>query len=158
MKMKKFIASVLVAATAFGLVACGNSGSGDSAKSDSSAKNTDKKEIVYGKSQGPYTELFEDAIVPILEKEGYTVKGVDLSDLQTADVALNDGDVDVNVEQHTAYMENFNKSYNGDLVAISPIRQCRQVYILINMIRSTIFRTVQKWQFQTMHLTQHGVI
>lgn len=121
MKMKKFIASVLVAATAFGLVACGNSGSGDSAKSDSSAKNTDKKEIVYGKSQGPYTELFEDAIVPILEKEGYTVKGVDLSDLQTADVALNDGDVDVNVEQHTAYMENFNKSYNGDLVAISLI-------------------------------------
>ena len=121
MKMKKFIASVLVAATAFGLVACGNSGTGDSAKSDSSAKSTDKKEIVYGKSQGPYTELFEDAIVPILEKEGYTVKGVDLSDLQTADVALNDGDVDVNVEQHTAYMENFNKSYNGDLVAISPI-------------------------------------
>ena len=155
MKMKKFIASVLVAATAFGLVACGNSGTGDSAKSDSSAKSTDKKEIVYGKSQGPYTELFEDAIVPILEKEGYTVKGVDLSDLQTADVALNDGDVDVNVEQHTAYMENFNKSYNGDLVAI---RQFRQVYILINMIRSTIFRTVQKWQFQTMHLTQHGVI
>lgn len=121
MKMKKFIASVLVAVTAFGLVACGNSGSGDSAKSDSSAKSTDKKEIVYGKSQGPYTELFEDAIVPILEKEEYTVKGVDLSDLQTADVALNDGDVDVNVEQHTAYMENFNKSYNGDLVAISPI-------------------------------------
>ena len=116
MKMKKIITSVLVAATAFGLVACGNSGSGDSAKSDSSAKSTDKKEIVYGKSQGPYTELFEDAIVPILEKEGYKVKGVDLSDLQTADVALNDGDVDVNVEQHTAYMENFNKSYNGDLV------------------------------------------
>lgn len=73
MKMKKIIASVLVAATAFGLVACGNSESGDSAKSDSSAKSTDKKEIVYGKSQGPYTELFEDAIVPILEKEGYTV-------------------------------------------------------------------------------------
>ena len=43
MKMKKFIASVLVAATAFGLVACGNLGSGDSAKSDSSAKNTDRR-------------------------------------------------------------------------------------------------------------------
>lgn len=121
MKMKKFIVSVLVAVTAFGLVACGNSGSGDSAKSDSSAKSTDKKEIVYGKSQGPYTELFEDAIVPILEEKGYTVKGVDLSDLQTADIALNDGEVDVNVEQHTAYMDNFNKSYDGDLVAISPI-------------------------------------
>ena len=92
-------------------------------KKESAAESavTEKKKLTYAKGTGPYTELFEDAIVPILEKEGYTVKGVDLSDLQTADVALNDGDVDVNVEQHTAYMENFNKSYNGDLVAISPI-------------------------------------
>ena len=44
MKMKKFIASVLVAATAFGLVACGNSGTGDSAKSDSSAKRKSSME------------------------------------------------------------------------------------------------------------------
>ena len=116
MKIKKIIAGLLVATTAFSLAACGNSGSGDTKKSD--ADTSEKKEIVYGKSQGPYTELFEDAI---LEKEGYTLKAVDLSDLQTADVALNDGDVDVNVEQHTAYMDNFNKSYNADLVAISPI-------------------------------------
>ena len=116
MKIKKIIAGLLVATTAFSLAACGNSGSGDTKKSD--ADTSEKKEIVYGKSQGPYTELFEDAIV---EKEGYTLKAVDLSDLQTADVALNDGDVDVNVEQHTAYMDNFNKSYNADLVAISPI-------------------------------------
>ena len=99
MKIKKIIAGLLVATTAFSLAACGNSDSGDTKKSD--ADTSEKKEIVYGKSQGPYTELFEDAIVPILEKEGYTLKAVDLSDLQTADVALNDGDVDVNVEQHT---------------------------------------------------------
>ena len=80
-----------------------------------------KTEIVYGKSQGPYTELFEAAIVPILEEQGYTLKGVDFSDLLTADIALNDGDVDVNVEQHTAYAENFNSNNNGDLVPISPI-------------------------------------
>ena len=114
--MKKVLAGILVATTVLGLVGCGNSGTKDSSKD-----NADKKEIVYGKSQGPYTELFEDAIVPILEEKGYTVKGVDLSDLQTADVALNDGDVDVNVEQHTAYMDSFNQSYNADLVAISPI-------------------------------------
>ena len=117
MKIKKIIAGLLVATTAFSLAACGNSGSGDTKKSD--ADTSEKKEIVYGKSQGPYTELFEDAIVPILEKEGYTLKAVDLSDLQSADVALNDGDV--NVEQHTAYMDSFNQSYNADLVAISPI-------------------------------------
>ena len=119
MKIKKIIAGLLVATTAFSLAACGNSGSGDTKKSDEDT--SEKKEIVYGKSQGPYTELFEDAIVPILEKEGYTVKGVDFSDLQTADIGLNDGDVDVNVEQHTAYAENFNANYNADLVPISPI-------------------------------------
>ena len=86
--MKKVLAGILVATTVLGLVGCGNSGTKDSSKD-----NADKKEIVYGKSQGPYTELFEDAIVPILEEKGYTVKGVDLSDLQTADIALNDGEV-----------------------------------------------------------------
>ena len=53
MKIKKIIAGLLVATTAFSLAACGNSGSGDTKKSD--ADTSEKKEIVYGKSQGPYT-------------------------------------------------------------------------------------------------------
>ena len=133
--MRKVIAGVLMGAAVLSLAACGKTGTAATtaaqaaesqdtqADSTEAAADTtgDKKEIVYGKSQGPYTELFEAAIVPILEKEGYTVKGVDFSDLQTADIGLNDGDVDVNVEQHTAYMENFNANYNADLVALSPI-------------------------------------
>ena len=51
MKIKKIIAGLLVATTAFSLAACGNSGSGDTKKSD--ADTSEKKEIVYGKSQGP---------------------------------------------------------------------------------------------------------
>ena len=133
--MRKVIAGVLMGAAVLSLAACGKTETAATtaaqaaesqdtqADSTEAAADTtgDKKEIVYGKSQGPYTELFEAAIVPILEKEGYTVNGVDFSDLQTADIGLNDGDVDVNVEQHTAYMENFNANYNADLVALSPI-------------------------------------
>ena len=133
--MRKVIAGVLMGAAVLSLAACGKTETAATtaaqaaesqdtqADSTEAAADTtgDKKEIVYGKSQGPYTELFEAAIVPILEKEGYTVKGVDFSDLQTADIGLNDVDVDVNVEQHTAYMENFNANYNADLVALSPI-------------------------------------
>lgn len=133
--MRKVIAGILMGAAVLSLAACGKSETAQTTaaqaaeskdtQADSSkaaaADTADKKEIVYGKSQGPYTELFEAAIVPILEKEGYTVKGVDFSELQTADIGLNDGDVDVNVEQHTAYMENFNKNYNADFVAICPI-------------------------------------
>jgi D-methionine transport system substrate-binding protein len=134
--MKKFLALSLSLALALGLTACGgssNSSSANTAASSSAAASASsaatsastaaggKTEIVYGKSQGPYTELFEAAIVPILESKGYTLKGVDFSDLLTADIALNDGDVDVNVEQHTAYAENFNANYDGDLTPISPI-------------------------------------
>ena len=74
-----------------------------------SANSGTKKELTYSKSQGPYSELFEQGIKPILEKKGYKVTGKDMSDLLQADVALNEGEVDFNVEQHTAYMENFNE-------------------------------------------------
>ncbi len=115
--MKKVLAGILVATTVLGLVGCGNSGT----KGFLQRQCRQKKRLFMENPRDHIQSFFEDAIVPILEEKGYTVKGVDLSDLQTADIALNDGEVDVNVEQHTAYMENFNKSYNGDLVAISPI-------------------------------------
>ena len=85
------------------------------------AFDKDHATLTFSKSQGPYSELFISGIQPILEKEGYTVKAVDLSDLLQADLALNDGEVDFNVEQHTAYMENFNKSQDGHLAALTPI-------------------------------------
>ena len=129
-RIQKFAALFLTLTLAFSLSACGNSSQNasnnategnNSEVSSSDADTSESKTITYGKSQGPYTELFEAAIVPILEEQGYTLKAVDFSDLLTADIALNDGDVDVNVEQHTAYANNFNDSYNGDLTPISPI-------------------------------------
>ncbi len=80
-----------------------------------------KKELKYSKSQGPYSDLFEKGVKPILEKKGYKFTGKDMSDLLQADIALNEGEVDFNVEQHTAYMENFNKKQNGHLAAVTPI-------------------------------------
>lgn len=123
--MKKTLRTmILMTVFALYLTACGNKETGSQGlenQSPQAGNAAAKTEIVYGKSQGPYTELFEAAIVPILENQGYTLKSVDFSDLLTADFALNDGEVDVNVEQHTAYAENFNANNNGDLVPISPI-------------------------------------
>lgn len=81
----------------------------------------DKKEIVYGKAAGPYTVLFEEGIVPILQEQGYQLTCYEFSDVLQSNTALNEGDIDVNVEQHRAYMENFNKSLGGKLSAISPV-------------------------------------
>ncbi len=107
MKFKKLLAlgAALVFSVAF-IAGCGSNNSDNGAK----------KELSYSKSQGPYSELFEKGVKPILEKQGYTFKGVDMSDLVQADQVLSDGEVDFNVEQHTAYMKNFNEKQKGHLV------------------------------------------
>lgn len=89
-------------------------------KKENSSTGEEKKELTYAKGSGPYTILFEEHIIPILEKQGYTFKVSELS-LQYADEAIADGDVDFSVEQHIAYMNAFNKSYNSNLVALTPI-------------------------------------
>ena len=101
--------AVLAAALAAG---CG--------KKESSSAGEEKKVLTYAKGPGPYTELFEEHIIPILEEKGHTFKVSELS-LQYADEAIADGDVDLSVEQHVAYMEAFNKSYNANLVALTKI-------------------------------------
>src|SRR5690625_4278214 len=111
--------AVLGASLALVLAGCAEPGAMEAEEAD--PESGDKTTITYSKSQGPYTELFEDAVAPILEEQGYELQGQDVSDLLTADIALNDGDVDFNVEQHTAYLESFNAENDGDLVPITPI-------------------------------------
>ena len=114
MKNLKKAAVIFLTVALAALTACGSNQNENSSSSD-------KKELKYGKAAGPYTVLFEDAIKPILEEQGYTLTAVEFSDLLQNDIALNEGEIDFNVEQHTAYANNFNEAQNGDLVAISPI-------------------------------------
>lgn len=94
------------------LAACGNS----------EAKDTEEKTTIkVGTSPGPYSELFIDAIQPILEEEGYEIEIKSFQELLQADVALFEGTIDVNVDQHTAYFENFNEEKGANLTKITPI-------------------------------------
>lgn len=112
--MKKLLWSSLLLVLVFALAACGKD-------SDSSADGEKKTTIKVGTSPGPYSELFLNGIKPILEDEGYKIEAVDFTELRQADVALADKGVDLNVDQHTAYMENFNKEAGANLVALTPI-------------------------------------
>lgn len=78
-------------------------------------------EIRLGTTPGPYSELFLKGIKPILEEAGYTVTDISFTGVLEADIALNDGEIDLNVDQHTAYLENFNENTDADLVGITPI-------------------------------------
>lgn len=79
------------------------------------------KTIRLATSPGPYSNLFVKGVEPILKKEGYTVKTQSFSDLNHADQALSEGSADLNVEQHTAWLQNFNKQRHSHFVALGYI-------------------------------------
>ena len=103
-------ATTLAAGVAFILAACADDES-----------DTDDQTIRVAASPGPYTDLFRDGVAPILEDEGYTVEFKDYSELQQANIALHEGGADLNVDQHTAYMEAFNRDAGADLASLTPI-------------------------------------
>ncbi|MEO1770737.1 MetQ/NlpA family ABC transporter substrate-binding protein [Candidatus Enterococcus ferrettii] len=105
--MKKIVLAFSLLATILIVSGC---------KSNSEAE--EKHEIVMGVTYGPYNDLFDAAIAPILEKEGYTIKRVEFSQFIQSNTALGEGSVDVNVAQHTAYMNVFNKEKKTDLVPL----------------------------------------
>ena len=105
------------------LAGCGNTGvaTDDNSSAAQTESEDTKEDITIGTSPGPYSELFMDGIVPILEDQGYTVTETVFTEVRQVDVALQEGAIDVNVDQHLAYMNNFNKEANAELVAITPI-------------------------------------
>lgn len=112
-KVRAILAASVVAVVSFGVAGCG----GYSSTSDVDAS----KQIRVGTSPGPYSELFKKGVAPILKKKGYDIRYTSFSDLQTADIALNEGNIDLNVDQHSAYIKAFNKNKGGDLVGVTPI-------------------------------------
>ena len=101
--MNKIIYFVLFCLVTTGLIACSKT------QQDSTAASTTKKELVFGASAMPYSTVFEQGIKPILEKQGYTIKTLDFSTLEVNNQSVNNGQVDFNLDQHTAYLNVFNR-------------------------------------------------
>ena len=110
---KKLAAVIAAGSVAFTLAACGSD-------SDSAADG-ETTQIRVGTSPGPYSELFRDGIDPILTEQGYEIDYTEFTDLRQADVALSEGAVDLNVDQHTAYMNVFNDETGSTLDNITDI-------------------------------------
>lgn len=113
-KLKKLLTVVFTAFLAITLAACG-------ATSSSNNGGGEKKEIKIGATSGPYADMVNKALKPLLEKKGYTVKVTEFSDYIQPNKALNSGELDANLFQHKIYMKKFSEQNGMDLTALVPV-------------------------------------
>ena len=109
--MKKWFTTFILLVVVAALAACGNDSSEEAVGSES-------KEITFGATSGPYSDMVTKAIKPGLEELGYTVKVTEFSDYIQPNNALNNGDIQANLFQHTIYLENFEKENKMDLTGL----------------------------------------
>lgn len=67
---------------------------------------------------GPYRDAFTHGIEPQLKKLGYTVKYIEFSQGVQPNDAVERGQIDANIFQHTLYLNATNKQQNFDLVPV----------------------------------------
>lgn len=115
--MKKYLLAFLTLALAVVLAACGGKDEAATTTNggDSAADTTEDKDIILGATAGPYSDMLKKTIIPQLEEKGYTVELKEFGDYIQPNIALNNGDIDANLFQHTIYLETFEQQNNMDL-------------------------------------------
>ncbi|WP_331281736.1 MetQ/NlpA family ABC transporter substrate-binding protein [Paenibacillus sp. FSL L8-0436] len=120
--MKKLMLVMLIGVLAV-LTACGNK------EAESSG---DKKKLTVGFGVGTYEEQFRQSILPILEKQGYTVDIKTFSQNMQVNPAMKEGSIDASIFQSTAYMEAINKEINADMTGIAYVPGAPQGLYSVN--------------------------
>ena len=116
--MTNFFKTLSAATLALILAACGgqkDSAPAASAAASSANNGAEKKEIVFGTTVGDFGDMVKDQIQPALEKKGYTVKLVEFTDYVRPNLALAEGELDINIFQHKPYLDDFKKEHNLDI-------------------------------------------
>ena len=111
--MKKILGYVLsIIAVLVVVTGCG-SGSKDSAKDSKDGKDVTVKLGVVGEDTTVW-----DSVSKRLKDEGIKIEYVKFTDYSQPNVALDNGDIDINSFQHQIFLDNFNKEHGTDLVSI----------------------------------------
>ncbi|MDR1070611.1 MAG: hypothetical protein LBL37_07520 [Gracilibacteraceae bacterium] len=77
--------------------------------------------ISYRRLPTASTDLFEAGIIPILEKQGYQFQPLEITDPIQRETALSEDELDMHVDAHTAYINNFNREQGTELAPVLAI-------------------------------------
>lgn len=114
---KKTIALVLCLVLSFALLLTAGCGSKPEPVKPAASPAVDKP-IKVGVTPGPHAQILE-VVKKIAEKDGLKIQIVEFSDYIQPNVALNQGDIDLNSFQHLPYLENIVKDRKYDLVMLA---------------------------------------
>ena len=78
----------------------------------------DHSKIIIGTTEGDFADMVRNQVKGSLEAQGYEVELVTFTDYVRPNVALADGDLDINIFQHKPYLDTFKKENNLDLVEV----------------------------------------
>jgi D-methionine transport system substrate-binding protein len=78
------------------------------------------KPLRVGVNPVPHGEILE-AVLPILQRQGVSVKIIYFSDYVQPNLALASGDLDANYFQHVPFMENFNRTHGTNIISAGKV-------------------------------------
>ncbi|CZQ88661.1 MetQ/NlpA family ABC transporter substrate-binding protein [Trichococcus ilyis] len=116
MKKSKLFGGLVLSASLF-LAACGNSGTtADSSAAESSAA-AEATTVKIGLVSESAVEIWE-AVAERLEDDNIDLEIVKFTDYNQPNIALDNGEIDLNAFQHVAFLENYNANNDADLTPI----------------------------------------
>ena len=111
------------------LVGCNNSSAPEATKdapttagatSETAANDIDPdhSKIIIGTTEGDFADMVRNQVKGSLEAQGYEVELITFTDYVRPNIALADGDLDINIFQHKPYLDTFKTEKNLDLVEV----------------------------------------
>ena len=116
MVKRNAIVSTALAVTTIAALALSGCGS-----SSGSSSSEDDKTITVAASPTPHAEILNNAVKPILEKDGYKLEVKEFTDYVQPNTATEEGEVDANYFQHKPYLDDFNKEKGTHLVSVETV-------------------------------------
>lgn len=113
-KWTKSIALTLATIITLSLVGC----SGNNTGSQIAKQPGTDKPLKIGVTAGPHAEVM-DVVKKVAEKDGLKIQVIEFNDYVQPNVALNQGDIDMNSFQHQPYLENMVNDRKYELVTLA---------------------------------------
>ena len=107
------------------LVGCNNSSAPEATKEPVTEGSTaasdidpDHSKIIIGTTEGDFADMVRNQVKASLEEQGYEVELIAFTDYVRPNLALAEGDLDINIFQHKPYLDTFKTENNLDLVEV----------------------------------------